>query len=303
MLLTVVICTHERDELLSITLESLARQSVAPTLYRVLVVDNAPGGGATQQVATTYAADYVHEPKLGHSHARNRGCQEATTPWVLYLDDDVKAPAEMIGWFLARLSDAQYAALGGAVRPWFLVPPPTWSGKYFAHTKYPSDQREFGPLPEEHYLVGCLFAVRKAAWVAIGGFSDGVGMHGHVVGRGDDGEFQWRLRQAGFVVYYDPAIYIDHLIQPYKYTLSGHLRLAFASGRDTVGLRKSCRALNLRGLLRRFARISGYNVPYNLVQWWKQPDYHWQNVVVDSLTKYYFAWGQYVAHRQKHNLP
>ena len=293
MLLTVVICTYARDELLAITLRTLADQVADPRDYRTMVVDNA-GSGATRQVAERYGAHYVHEPKLGHSHARNRGCKEATTPWVLYLDDDVKVPPQMIAQFLRRLSTADYAALGGTVRHWFATPPPKWVRKYFAGSMFPSPQPEFGPLAAEHYLIGCQFAVSKSAWAAVGGFSDNVGMHGHAVGRADEDEFQLRLRAAGYAVYYDPAIYIDHLVQPYKYTIRGLLQLAYASGRDGLGMRGNT-PLSHWGFVKRLVAITGYSLPFNAARLLFKSGYYWQNAVVDTLTKYFFTWPQYRA--------
>ena len=83
---------------------------------------------------------------------------------------------------------------------------------------------------------------------------------------------------------------------PYKYTFAGHLQLAYASGRDGVGMRGN-QPLNAWDLLKRCAMITGYSVPFNIARWLLKPGYHWQNALVDSLTKYYFAWGQYFPHR------
>ena len=297
VMITVVICTYNHDDLLAISLKSLSCQSLSPEHFRVLVVDNA-GLESTRQVADHYEADYVWEKNVGHSHARNRGCSEADSPWILFLDDDIKAPANLLEQFYRRFKVADYAALGGAVRPWFRVPPPPWLLKYFGHTKYPSSIDDLGPLRQGQYLIGCLMAVRKSSWQAIGGFSDAVGMKGEMVGRADDDEFQHRLREAGYMVYYDPEIAIDHLIRPYKYRIRGLLKLAYASGRDGVGLPGNP-ILGISGFLQQMAIILFYSIPFNIARLLFKRGYFWQNAVVDSLTKIWLAWGQFYPHRRK----
>jgi GT2 family glycosyltransferase len=292
MTLTVVICTYLRDELLDLSLRSLDEQTAAPTAYRILVVDNA-GDEATRRVCRERGADYVHEPRLGLSHARNRGMEEASTPWVLYIDDDVQAPPDLLARVVDRVSEADYAALGGQVKPWFRSPPPRWLNRYYRSPLRPSPAMiAFGELGEEEYLIGCLLAVRRSGWAAVGGFSAALGMQGGAVGRAEEDEFQLRLRRAGFRIYYDPAIEIDHLVQPYKYSLGGRLRLAYASGRDGIGMRGN-HSLTTGQFIKRLGVITCYSLPFNLARLIVKPDYYWQNALVDTLTKYCFAWGKY----------
>lgn len=297
MQLTVVICTYKREELLESSLVTLKKQTASPTAFKVLVVDNADLR-ATREVADRLGYCYTVEPKLGLSHARNRGMECADTEWVLYLDDDIQAPPDLIKKFLDRLTDAPYAALGGQVFHWLRPPVPRWVYRYYTEPMRPSPQHDFGPLTGEQYLMGGLFAVRKSAWSAIGGFSDAVGMHGFTVGRADEDEFQLRLRRYGYEIFYDPDIVIDHLVQPYKYTFSGHLQLAYASGRDGIGMRGNV-TLTWWDLLKRCVSISLYSVPFNMARWMFKPGYYWQNALMDSITKYYFAWGQYFSGHNK----
>ncbi|NJB86141.1 glycosyltransferase involved in cell wall biosynthesis [Lewinella marina] len=295
MQLTVIICTYARESLLENSLKTLCKQTIDRSHYGIVVVDNACRP-ETQQVVEKYGAQYVMEPKIGHSVARNRGMQVTRSPWALYLDDDIQAPVDLIEKFLARIVTAHYAALGGEVRHWFLTTPPRWLVRYYNKPYRPVGQTEYGELKGEEYLIGCLIAVRKSAWEAVGGFSDSVGMHGKEVGRGDEDEFQLRLRAANYKIYYDPEIYIDHLVQPYKYTLKGQLQLAYASGRDGIGMRGN-HVLSLWELFLRLALITGYSVPFNVARVLFKPGYYWQNGIVDCLTKYYFAWGEFFPHR------
>ena len=296
MQLTVVICTYLRPQWLELSLRSLHQQTASRDQYEVLVVDNA-GQEATRQIAQQYGVAYVLEPHLGLSHARNRGMQWAKTAWVLYLDDDIQAPQKLIERVLHRLEGATYAALGGPIRHWFATPPAIWVHKYFREPVVPTDPpARFSALTGERYLVGALLAVYKPAWSAIGGFAPHLGMKGHQVARAEEDEFQLRLRRAGYQIYYDPEITIDHLVQPYKYTITGQLKLAHASGRDGVGMR-GVKQLTEWALLWRWGQITTFSLPFNLARLVFKPGYYWQNAVVDTLTKYCFAWGQYRSKR------
>ena len=295
MLLTVVICTYRRDELLAISLQTLNEQTLDRSAYRVVVVDNA-GLATTRGVAERFGVDYITEPQLGLSHARNCGASTCTTPWILYLDDDIRAPADLLEKFVRRIETQDCAALGGIARHWFRTTPPVWLRRYYAEPIRPSRQTEFGTLPDEHYLIGCPFAVRKGAWQQVGGFSPEVGMKGHTVGRGEEDEFQLRMRRAGLRICFDPEIYLDHLVQPYKYTMRGIMQLAYASGRDGVGMRGN-EPLTGWGFIKRAAVITCYSLPFNLARLVFKRGYYWQNAMVDTLTKYYFAVAQLRANK------
>jgi glycosyltransferase involved in cell wall biosynthesis len=87
--ITVVICTRDRPETLRVTLNSLRRQTDPD--FRVLVVDNGSTSPETAAVVEELCLpnwEYVVEPRLGLSRARNRGLQLVTTDFIAYIDDD-----------------------------------------------------------------------------------------------------------------------------------------------------------------------------------------------------------------------
>lgn len=288
---TVVIPTYRRADLLRTTLDTLHRQTLSIEHYRLLVVDNADDP-ATTTLCREYGLDRVVEPSTGLSHAKNRGWREATTEWVLYLDDDIRAPTDLLARFYDRLRTADYAGLGGRYRHFFLEPPPNWLRKYYADDRRPSDQREFGELPAGRYLSGGIMAVRRAALRAVGGFSADHGMNGGKVGYAEEEWTQWRLRQGGYRIFYDPDIYMDHLVQPYKYTVAARLRMAYASGRDSAGLPEHGDRHTPVTYAARLLDIAVRSLPFNVARLLLKPGYRWQNCVVDTLTKVWYATGR-----------
>ncbi|MFC4949016.1 glycosyltransferase [Pseudonocardia sp. GCM10023141] len=96
---SIVVCTHNRSEMLPRCLASL-RALTYPRL-EVIVVDNAPSDGSTRAVVEkVMAADdrfrYVVEPQAGLSYARNKGLGEARGAIVAYTDDDVSVDPQWV---------------------------------------------------------------------------------------------------------------------------------------------------------------------------------------------------------------
>ncbi len=92
-LLTVVIPVFNREDIVGATLESLERQGLK---CPVVLVDNNSTDGtskvlehwARKQNKAGWDITVVKETTAGAAAARNRGLQEADTPWVMFFDSD-----------------------------------------------------------------------------------------------------------------------------------------------------------------------------------------------------------------------
>ena len=92
-LLTVVIPVFNREDIVGATLESLERQGLK---CPVVLVDNNSTDGtskvlehwARKQDKAGWCITVVKETTAGAAAARNRGLQEADTPWVMFFDSD-----------------------------------------------------------------------------------------------------------------------------------------------------------------------------------------------------------------------
>src|SRR5713226_9622239 len=118
-LISVVICTRNRAQLLERALASVADQEFARTDYEILVVDNG-STDRTQEVVKQFPdARYLYEGEAGLCIARNAGWREAKGRYVAFFDDDATA---LPGW-LAAIRDGFASAsplvgiVGGPVRP------------------------------------------------------------------------------------------------------------------------------------------------------------------------------------------
>lgn len=162
-------------------IEALRRQVDAP-LFEVIVADNR-STDATAQAARACAGglDLRVVPAVerqGVNCARNAGVRAAQAPLIVLIDaDDVIDPRA-----LRAFADAAAASPGAGII----------SGVLSMHDPETFElERPQGYLP---YAPGCLMAVRRAAFDAVGGFDESF------VGGHDEVDFAWRVQHAGWDV-------------------------------------------------------------------------------------------------------
>ncbi|QMU80537.1 glycosyltransferase family 2 protein [Streptacidiphilus sp. PB12-B1b] len=110
-LITVVIATRERPELLARCLASV--RALRYPRIEVVVVDNDPVTDATGTLIRDTCADlvrYVREPVRGLAAAHNRGLAEARGEIVAFTDDDVVLDPDWLRAIAAGFADADGAA-------------------------------------------------------------------------------------------------------------------------------------------------------------------------------------------------
>jgi glycosyltransferase involved in cell wall biosynthesis len=234
-LFTVVICTYNRAKLLAGALETVCAQTLEASRYEVLVVDN----NSTDETATVVAeagrgdtvVRYVFEPRQGLSFARNCGYRAARGEYVAYLDDDCKVPPGWLATAEQVIASARHAIFGGPYFAFYDTAKPKWfRDEYGSHVQGEISRA----LTDQEYLDGANMFIRRALLRDQGGFSPEFGMTGRGLGYGEEVRFQRRLREMhpDVSIYYEPRLYVYHLVSPQKMTLGWKLRQMFVIGRD-----------------------------------------------------------------------
>ena len=293
MLMTVVICTYARPELLKITLGTLSLQTLNSKCFEICVIDNA-GLKEVRIIAEEYGARYYNLAVRGLSEARNLGYKVCETEWVLYLDDDIKAPPDLLARFYNRMLLPYVDVLGGRYLHWFATQPPRWLRRYYGEGREPIENYKWGELPDHAMLSGNILAARRTVLLDVGGFRTNKGMSGRNIGWGEDDHFQMDARAKGYRIFYDPELWLYHLVQPYKYTIENNLRMAYAMGRD-VGKYRNRGAIGVTSLIVAFGRALLVTFPHTIFYLVSDRGYQWQNMVVDVLSKFSYAWGRFNA--------
>lgn len=146
----------------------------------ITVVDNRGRGVADADVLV---ADAVHTSY----YARNAGARRGSAPWLLFLDADVHAPADLLDRLFAQEPRGRTAVLAGAI-----VDEPAGPGApvalRYAELKQSMAQDLHGRWGFAE-TANC--AVRREAFEAVGGFREDVRS-------GGDADLCWRLAAAGW---------------------------------------------------------------------------------------------------------
>lgn len=234
VILTIIICTHNRCDLLRDCVDSLKGQSV--TDFYLLIMDNHSRDG-TCDYGRVLAAEhdwisYGSCDDVGLSHARNLGAQLAVTEWIGYVDDDAVVPANFVEEVYKEIARNEYDAFGGVYYPWYRCGRPLWfsdrwGGNY--HGYVTDGRRELGA---GEYFSGGIAFYRRSLVVESQGFDARYGMRGSSIGYGEENVFQDVIRSAGRTLGINPNISMNHLVGSYKLSLIWHLRSQFESGRS-----------------------------------------------------------------------
>lgn len=117
-LLSAVICTHNRADLLRSMLESLCRQTLAQNAFEVVIVDDGSTDG-TREVVRTFESRLPlrcsYQLNAGLPSARNHGVFLARGVITLFLDDDVVADPMLLEEHVEthrRFPEPRFAVLG-----------------------------------------------------------------------------------------------------------------------------------------------------------------------------------------------
>lgn len=232
-LLTVCICTYNRQKLLELCIESLLRQLAPTSLFEVLIVDNGSDDGTVAFLESVVRCNshlrWFEEPKQGLSHARNKGWLEAAGTYVAFIDDDAIAETDWVKQIaLFSESHPEIAVFGGPYESFTLNQPPTWFPPEYGNWKLEGGPRsiKFGA----EWLCGTNMVFRKEILREIGGFSVELGMSGTSVAYGEETELFSKIAKINIPMYYVPSMKVYHLILDYKMSLRWLLMSSYKRG-------------------------------------------------------------------------
>ena len=239
--LTIAVCTYNRPQRLKALLEDLSGQTTDKNLFKVLVVDNA-SCDTTKKVFEEFlgrlSVSYARQPKLGLSHARNMGMEIADTPYIAYLDDDVRLDKDWVSKALSVIERLSPDIFGGPVFPYYDAPKPAWFLDKYATFGYWGDSTH--PLVKDEYLSGNNIVFKKTLLEKLGGFNPRLGMRGYSLGYHEEAEVVKKaLEQIQDVnILYVPEISLHHLVPSQKMLLRWHIRRSYCIAKSNIILYK-----------------------------------------------------------------
>jgi hypothetical protein len=257
LLVSAVVCTHNRATLLRRALASLAAQTLPANRYEIIVVDNA-STDATRELVTRELSGipqlrYLLEPRLGVSHARNAGWRAARAPLVAYLDDDAVAAPDWLACAVSAFAAAGSApgCLGGPVLPIWEVPRPAWlPDELLPYLTVLELEQGPGPMPRGKFLYGTNSVFPRERLAEIGGYAPELGPIGRWHRSGEDTFVQKQLRERGHALWYDPSLRVQHRVPAARATPRWVLRRLYLEGLSRARQRLQAGAPGPLGRLR-----------------------------------------------------
>lgn len=223
--LSVVIPTFNRCEVLAVTLERLARQTLPMDQFEVLVIDDG-STDATREIverheaSSPYQLRYFHHRNHGPGYSQNRGIQEAAADVVLILANDIWATSELLERHVRAHQDepgVNVAVLGQVLQSPDL--PSTVMHRYWDPFGFRQFQgrRELTAL----HFWGCNLSFHRAFLIEHGLFRvrQGAG--------NEDTELGYRLSRFGLRVLLEPAALGFH---HHQVTIEQACRRAYQEG-------------------------------------------------------------------------
>lgn len=232
--ISVVIPTFNRVNLLRRVVESLSEQDYPSDAYELIVViDGATDDTASmlQSRQTTMPLRIHVQPNLGPAQARNVGIQMARGDVVLFLDDDILAPPDLLKWHMQwHHQGNDYVVLGNVVIPElkecniarFLAR--SWMASHFSKMEEPGHEFTYEDFLNNHV------SVRRKHLFAVGLY-DSRGMTFDV----EEMEIGYKLLRKGLRFIYEPRAVA---VNEYVTTVAGFFKKCWLFGNSTPLLLK-----------------------------------------------------------------
>lgn len=195
---SVIICTRNGASRLRHCLD--ACRALDYPDFEIIVIND----GSTDQTADLLNNEkeirVYHLDPCGLSAARNFGAEQATGEVLAYTDDDCRPDPQWLIWLAHAYATTDHAAIGGPN----LSPTPDSLGLALTTAAPGAPTHVMLNDTIAEHLPGCHLSVRKSAFEKIDGFDPLFRT------AGDDVDFCWRLREAGYTLGFSGASFVWH---------------------------------------------------------------------------------------------
>lgn len=238
-LISVILCTYNRDKYIYNVLRSVAENDLPHDQYEIVLVNN-NSTDHTEQECQRFQKDYPDirfcycvETNQGLSYARNRGIRESQGELLAYVDDDATVNSEYLRTyadFFAATPDA--VAAGGPILPRYETEEPSWMSHYtrqlITGKLYLGDKPH--PFARGAYPGGGNSCYRKSVFDTIGLFNVELGRKGNSLIGAEEKDLYDKMTTRGMHFYYLPTAILYHIIPPQKLTQDYFDRLTHGIG-------------------------------------------------------------------------
>lgn len=253
--LTVLICTHNRAQLLERTVHHLnAARRPHDCQVNILVVANACTDGSIEfleKIASTGTSNlplkWVAEPLPGKSNALNRAIPLLQSDLVAFVDDDHRVdPGYLENICQAAVEYPDAGLFCGRIIPDWDGSEPAWVHDNGPYRIYPLpvprfDQGESPRLltPDIAIPGGGNIFIRIIWLTRVGEFSTELGPSGHDLGGSEDIDWILRAQKLGAKLQYVPSVLQYHYVDIRRFSLPYMMKKAYKRSASTVEVKST----------------------------------------------------------------
>ncbi len=240
-MISVIICTYNRDSYIYKTLEFVAKNDLSTEEYEIILVDNNCTDNTVaeclrfQKSFPNVRYCYFLETNQGLSYARNRGIAEAHGDCFLFLDDDAFVEVNYLKSLRLYLSQyPEMMAFGGKIIPLYESGrEPEWMSPFLVPIVSAIDKSsEIVPFTGKSYPIGANMGFRRSCIEKIGLFKTTLGRSKKNLIGGEEKDIFNRVQQENMKVLYFPNLVVHHVIPEYRTTMEYVKNMAFGVGKS-----------------------------------------------------------------------
>lgn len=257
-MLSIIICTYNRDKFLYDALQHVAKNEFPVKDYEIILVNNNSTDN-TEAECQRFAENfplinfrYFVETQQGLSYARNRGIRECVGDILVFLDDDSFVGSDYLGnlhELMNRYPDAM--AFGGKITPLFETGEvPKWLCKWtYSWVSSIDKGNDVVPFEGNSYPIGANMGFRKSCLEQCGLFNTELGRSKKNLMGGEEKDLFNRLKKKNMTILYFPDIHVEHVIPPQRTTFDYIERMGKGVG---MSERLRCQGIGKFAFAKRF---------------------------------------------------
>ncbi len=250
-MISLVVCTYNRDAYVYKTLEHIALNDFPCEQYEIVLIDNNSTDNTAAECSRFHndypLVDYLYvkETQQGLSFARNRGFVDSKGDCIVFLDDDAFVEND----YLKNLSECLQAypnmqAFGGRIYPLYETgKEPTWMSPRLIPLVSAIDKGdEVVPFEGKSYPIGANMGFRRQCLEQIGLFNTALGRSKKNLMGGEEKDIFNRIKQASMSVLYLPNVQVHHVIPEFRTTIDFVKKMG-----EGIGMSEKIRCSNNHG--------------------------------------------------------
>ncbi|MFZ9045495.1 MAG: glycosyltransferase, partial [Cyclobacteriaceae bacterium] len=238
-MISVIVCTFNREKYLKNCLDHLADQNATPAEYEIVIINNNSPDNTESlchafiEQNTNLNITYHLEMKQGHTFARNAGIERSNGEILSFVDDDAFVHKDYVSEIKNAFKQSNVQAIGGKINPIYEAgKKPSWMSRYLLPLVSALDMGEtVKEFKGTKHPIGANMAFRKSVFDEIGNFDVTLGRRGiSGLEGGDEKEVFLRMKKLKMRLEYHPSICVEHIIGENRTTESYVKGLALGVG-------------------------------------------------------------------------